>query len=89
LRAAVEGGSGWAAARLERRAGAGELMVAAASVVATAQGETCVLRVGADGGLEPVAVEVVGDASGSAIVRGGLEIGDRVRVAPLAEERRC
>ncbi|MDR1188897.1 MAG: hypothetical protein LBK95_15865, partial [Bifidobacteriaceae bacterium] len=88
LRRQVESGAAVVETKLVREAGAGELLVPAAAVVATPDGATCVLRV-TGSSLEPVGVEVVGDTAGSSIVKAGLEPGDEVRVAPAAKDRRC
>ncbi|MDR0627613.1 MAG: hypothetical protein LBG11_10235 [Bifidobacteriaceae bacterium] len=74
--------------RLSRPSGTDELVVASAAVVTTQDGTTCVLRV--DGSaLQPVAIEVIGDTQGKAIVAGELNPGDEVRVAPTAQDRTC
>jgi peptidoglycan hydrolase-like protein with peptidoglycan-binding domain len=74
--------------KLQREGAADELLVPAAAVVAVPQGGTCVLRVEGSG-IKAVVVEVVGDTSGSAIVKGNLSPGDRVRLSPVAEDRQC
>jgi hypothetical protein len=88
LSAEVVGNAVSVSASLRRAGGVGEFLVPAAAVVAIGDGATCVLRV--DGtALEPVAVKVLGEASGNSIVTGALSQGERVRIAPAAEERRC
>ena len=73
---------------LSRPSGSGELVVAAAAVVTTPNGAVCVLRVTGTT-LQPVVIEVVGDSQGKAIIKGQLDPGDEVRVAPTSQERTC
>jgi peptidoglycan hydrolase-like protein with peptidoglycan-binding domain len=88
LQALLPAGTSSIEARLVRPAGTSELMVSAAAIVTTPQGAVCVLKVSQDS-LVPVAVEVIGDWNGNAIITGQLQLGDEVRVAPAAEDRRC
>jgi peptidoglycan hydrolase-like protein with peptidoglycan-binding domain len=87
LRSLVEIGAVAVEAVLARPPGAGELVIPAAAVVAAENGTVCVLRV--EDGLEPVRVEVLGDVDGGAVVRAELKVGDKVRVDPAPEDRRC
>jgi hypothetical protein len=88
LQSKVAASSPVVAASLERAANADEYLVPADAVIATADGGTCVLRV-EGAALRPVAVEILGNASGNSIAKGDLKAGQKVRIAPEPKDRQC
>ena len=69
-----------------RSAVAGDVVVPSAAVFANAGGQTCILLQSTD---RAVLIELVADVGGSSIVRGNVDVGDRVEVRVMGARREC